>query len=444
MILKNIITITALLLYTGNICNAQVKPLIVGDRVPDITIHNVINYPTTQVRLSDFKGKLLILDFWATWCLPCISMIPVCDSLQRTFEDELCILPVAAQDKKTVTAFIQNMRQARNISFPSVTGDTLLKKMFPHTEIPHYVWIDGTGQVIAITGADKMNKSVIGEYLKTGIITATTKTDKSKHINEKQPMFRVANELLGNDTASIDVLPNDDLLYHSVITGHIEGFGCETGGDTNRIVCKNESIGGLYRYALCGLDITKIYLNSTAWQVTNPAVLPYTDSAELRCDTKALSESWMQQYTFCYELKYPDISFEKKAAIMLQDLNNYFGARFNIHGCLEKIPVKILALVRTGQGERYAAGGTTEPAKSDAFFLRMKNQPVAALVNILAGNMDLLPPVVDATGYKGNIDIELHCDLSNLAEVNKALAVYDLALQEREEVREMIVIKDKQ
>lgn len=55
-------------------CNAQKIPkreLTIGDTLPDVEINNIVNYKAKSVKASDFKGKLLILDFWAT-CVPLV------------------------------------------------------------------------------------------------------------------------------------------------------------------------------------------------------------------------------------------------------------------------------------------------------------------------------------------------------------------------------------
>src|ERR1700744_4307849 len=68
----------------------------IGDRMPDMIIWPVINYSSKSLRISDFKGKLVILDFWATWCTSCLAHFPIADSLQREFKNDLQILLVDA------------------------------------------------------------------------------------------------------------------------------------------------------------------------------------------------------------------------------------------------------------------------------------------------------------------------------------------------------------
>ncbi len=70
------------------------KGIQIGQQVPDLLLTNLHNYRDKQgnlsssAKISDFKGKLLILDFWATWCSPCVAMIPKMDSLQQEFKDK--------------------------------------------------------------------------------------------------------------------------------------------------------------------------------------------------------------------------------------------------------------------------------------------------------------------------------------------------------------------
>ncbi len=421
---------------------AQKQSLTVGDKVPDLVLNNVVNYTSPRLELSDFRGKLMIIDFWASWCMPCVAMLPICDSLQQEFKDSLQIVPVTQQDKATVAAFIQNIRHAKNISFFSIGGDTVLNTLFTHKEIPHYVWVDATGKVVAITGAHEINREAIRRYLKTGTIDAAVKTDSFRQVNEKQPLFHVANNLIENGGIQTELIPDNNLLYHSVLTGYIEGFGTETGGDTDRIVCKNNSVGGLYRYALSNYDVRKLFLNSTVWKVTNPRALALTDSAAFAVTTQAEATQWMKAHTFCYELKCPAATADKPA-IMLQDLNNYFGALYGIQGKLETIDTKVLALTKLDDKSLYATKGIAEKTTANQFHLAIKDQPLSTLINFLGAQMDWLPPLTDETGYTGKADIELNCDLTNLNEVNAALSVYGLVLKEKIEEREMIVIRDR-
>ncbi|MGB4400563.1 MAG: TlpA disulfide reductase family protein, partial [Daejeonella sp.] len=88
------IAMATLCLFLSNTALAQTAALKIGDKVPDVTINNISNYKSTSAKLSDFKGKLLILDFWATWCAPCIAMIPKMDSLEKAFEGKVAFLSV--------------------------------------------------------------------------------------------------------------------------------------------------------------------------------------------------------------------------------------------------------------------------------------------------------------------------------------------------------------
>lgn len=52
------------------------------------------NIAGEEVKLSDYKGKVVLVDFWETWCGPCLQVFPVMDSLQNEYPDDFVVLAV--------------------------------------------------------------------------------------------------------------------------------------------------------------------------------------------------------------------------------------------------------------------------------------------------------------------------------------------------------------
>jgi len=428
-------------------CNStfsQQNGIKIGETCPDVMIPHIVNYTTDRASIGDFKGKLLILDFWATWCSPCVSMMPVTDSLQKQFEGKIQILPVTDQDEATVTKFLTNIKQYQNISIPSITNDNELRAMFPHIEIPQYVWIDGNSKVIAITGAEQVTATVIQNFLNKNEMVFPVKADEFKTINDHASMFVTGNELIEGNNTRFEKIAASDVLYHSVITKHLDGFGCEQGSDSARITCKNTPIGDLYRVALGNNKLINMEMNSTIWETNNLQVKKMTDSAIIFLSaSRATNDAWMRMYTWCYELSCPRELRNKKYDIMLAELNNYFGAMYNIVGCRELRKVNCLALIVTDKNKLTNSAASKNQYVIDEYHLQLKSAPISELLGLLSINLDTMPPLIDETGYTAKLDIELNCKMSDVSSINHALEAYGLQLVEKIAERDMIVIKDK-
>jgi cytochrome c biogenesis protein CcmG/thiol:disulfide interchange protein DsbE len=67
---------------------AMSQALTVGDKLPALSVDNCIlpgstNMVVKNISLQNFAGKIIILDFWATWCGPCISSMPKYEKFQK-------------------------------------------------------------------------------------------------------------------------------------------------------------------------------------------------------------------------------------------------------------------------------------------------------------------------------------------------------------------------
>jgi peroxiredoxin len=79
----------------------QPRTLAAGEVAPDFLMHDVEG---KEVRLSDFKGKIVILDFWAVWCGPCIASFPHTQALAAKYKDQGVVV-LASGTSDTIARF---------------------------------------------------------------------------------------------------------------------------------------------------------------------------------------------------------------------------------------------------------------------------------------------------------------------------------------------------
>lgn len=89
-----------------------------AQEAPDFTL---VDVKGENVSLSDFKGKVIILNFWATWCGPCKMEIPSFIELQDKYRDDLVILGVSL-DQSGPAAVVPYVEQS-GINYPIVYGN---------------------------------------------------------------------------------------------------------------------------------------------------------------------------------------------------------------------------------------------------------------------------------------------------------------------------------
>jgi len=119
------------------------------------------NMQGEQVSLSQYRGKVVILNFWATWCPPCREEMPSMERLYQKYKDQgLVILAVSADEngKKAVSQFLQKTPY----SFPILLdSDNVAQNAYGVFRFPESFIIDRNGMVIKriIGGRDWLSGS---------------------------------------------------------------------------------------------------------------------------------------------------------------------------------------------------------------------------------------------------------------------------------------------
>ena len=132
------LAITALV--AGNIANVHAA-LKVGDNVPDLA-----GFKLEGTLPDSLKGKVVVLDFWASWCGPCAESFPVMDALQKKYQDQgLVILAVSVEEK---AAKMDAFKKNQPVAFTVVrdADHQLVAKAEPQTMPTSFV-IDRAGKV---------------------------------------------------------------------------------------------------------------------------------------------------------------------------------------------------------------------------------------------------------------------------------------------------------
>ncbi len=137
----------------------------VGERAPDFALEDAAT--GRLVRLSDYRGKTVVLNFWATWCVPCRSEMP---DLQHAFEAHQAPgdLVVIGVDDKEPSGIVTGFTKDLGITFPILLDRTSdVRTHYGVVGLPGTFFIDREGVIRS------QNFGPVGTLLAEGIAAAS-------------------------------------------------------------------------------------------------------------------------------------------------------------------------------------------------------------------------------------------------------------------------------
>lgn len=119
---------------------------------PEFSLQNLHG---DSVRLEQFRGDYILLNFWATWCPPCVKEMPSMEQLRQNYKDkgiQVVAISLDKEPREKVAAFVARLK----LTFPILLDpDGIVSKPYGATELPSTFILNPDGQVIAAAKGER-------------------------------------------------------------------------------------------------------------------------------------------------------------------------------------------------------------------------------------------------------------------------------------------------
>lgn len=409
--------------------SAQQKALKIGDVIPEkvwMTPLSVANAPQKTMELDKDRDKLILLDFWATWCGSCLKNFPKMEALEKQFEGKLKVLPVTGEDLATLNKFFASKNGQRFKNLISVAGDPFLSKIFPHYAIPFIVWIKD-GKVLNTTDASQVTADNIQEILQG----KKSSVETVLQIGRDRPLMLAEHFDLEKKTTLVNYALLSKGRIKAIAPG--SGFHRNNDGVVYGRQWTNISLMNIYRgiaYELFEKENTPFSEKRLVNLVKNPEAIDFTITQE---------DDPVDDRLYNFEFIVPQNKADQLYPNMLKALNEFSG----YSALIEKQRTKCLVMKKTGASDDLKTKGGTVVSNLVKTTVILRNAPLEHLIVYLNVNNQFTDlNVIDETGYTDNVDLNLGT-VKDLAELKKALQKYGLTLIEEERDLSMLVVRDR-
>jgi len=398
------------------------------------TFRSVFNHKTDTIRLADYAGKFIVLDFWGFKCVSCLRSFPKMDSLQRIYADDIQFLLVNKETICQTDSFLRKRVKVFKPAIPFITGDTMLSGRFNHRSVPYYVILDRTGvPIFQSTYIDELNLK--------------------KMIAGQEPNFYFSGP---KKYISTILKPEfeDKVVFMSYLLpadGKFD-FGNELKYPMEfSLNEQNQTPVMLYQRAYSGL-----YKNKIDFSWKGRTVLELKDGEGqlpiLEGGTPMGFREWLSKYCYNYQLFWKGADSSQIFSKFIADLDHYFPYKATI----ETRRIKCFALKKIGDLSGLKSKGGVAQYEFVGKGLRslaadsvkyLKNVPFSSFIVSIKAIVDFSwGTFINEVEVPYNIDISFPgyvLDDLQLITLKKELRRHGMDLVEEMRLQKVLVIKDK-
>jgi thiol-disulfide isomerase/thioredoxin len=138
-------------------------PFKTANTINNFTVKKILNNSSSSGSFNSLRKEITIIDFFGTWCIPCIKALPKLDSLRKKHASRLAVLLVSVEKEEQLNKFISSRK---NLSFPVIVDDDdVITNLFQPPSFPYTVVINNNNKIIAITEASAITDEKINGWL---------------------------------------------------------------------------------------------------------------------------------------------------------------------------------------------------------------------------------------------------------------------------------------
>ena len=369
------------------VMNVMGEQSLIGQAAPELNIEKYLQAPEGEKSLPALKGNVVVLEFWATWCAPCVAEIPHLNQLSEEFRDkQVQFISVTDEGEDVIAPFLKRQEMK---SWIGLDADRSAFEAYGVRGIPRTFLIDQKGIIAASLHPVGLSSDIIKKVIK-GEKIERPKLSKPKTVENEgtDPIFKIS------------IAPTEKRKWPSFSTGSSKGYR------------KLDAEGITLHQAL-----------SSAYDVPKTRIL----------GPEALLESW---YTISAKLPSDqfDLLFQQAltASLQLHVSNQKKSVEVFVLTAGEDSAEKLKPTVMSSSGSMTGAGRGK---------LKAMNGGISMLANSLESILERV--VEDGTGIEGKYDWEITYDEDDPNSVLAALKE-QAGLQIRKEQREIefLVVND--